>query len=159
MDDAANLYPKKLVLELWAGGKLACSYAAVVVPSCYNGALMELLMGDEAGREQEEGSAVFVRDLVMWMHFFIQATSRSGAAEEGQLVLTDTFGKDSAGQAVDKEGELMMAVGLDPLGYCLGQGMYTLAGEGVGGCDFVYGMQQEFSGLDACLQERSWLVA
>ncbi|KAF5833266.1 hypothetical protein DUNSADRAFT_10466 [Dunaliella salina] len=123
-DAAINLHPKVLVLELWAAGKLTCSYATLVLPTLYSGALTELLgWAGQAGQKKEE-SAVFVRDLVVFMHF--QATC-SSAAEEGQHGPTDVSPGGSAGQA-DKEVLQMAQVGMDLLGYSLGQDMNTLAG-------------------------------
>ncbi|KAF5828382.1 hypothetical protein DUNSADRAFT_17684 [Dunaliella salina] len=105
---AGSPHPKVLVLELWAAGRLVCSYLAITIPNA--GALREMHdWVDQAGSATEE-SSTFVRDLVVWMYY--QANSITSADDdESQQQLA-----------------LLSAVGMDLLGHSLRNGMPGLAG-------------------------------
>eukprot|EP00967_Tisochrysis_lutea_P074735 scaffold100538_cov17-Tisochrysis_lutea.AAC.1 len=129
--DAAASCPEVVVLELWAAGSLVCSYSAVLLSSCYSGALAEL---QGVGRE-----ALFVRDLVHWAHFL--AVSRSAQQQQllhlqqqGEAAATDTADPLAAEEPTEQQLGLMAGVGMDLLEHCLVEGMVAVAGVWWGSC-------------------------
>ncbi|KAF5835390.1 hypothetical protein DUNSADRAFT_7474 [Dunaliella salina] len=120
--DAASPHPKVLVLELWAAGALVCSYAAILLPCLYSGALEELRCWADGGA----ASSVFVRDLVMFMHFQANHISAVQGREHG---VSTVWGHEGATDQADSEvRQIMLGIGTDLLAHCLGNGLSTLAG-------------------------------
>ncbi|KAF5843808.1 hypothetical protein DUNSADRAFT_5045 [Dunaliella salina] len=111
--DAVSSSPKVLVLELWASGALVCSYSAMCLPSLYAGAQREMHDWiDHIGSNRAEESAMFMRDLVVWMYHQANiATFTSADDDESQHQLA-----------------LLATVGMDLLGHSLQHGMSALAG-------------------------------
>ncbi|KAF5839042.1 hypothetical protein DUNSADRAFT_1739, partial [Dunaliella salina] len=116
----ANLNPKVLVLELWASGSLVCSHSAVLLP--VTGVLAEL---KEVVGSSCEDSSVFVRDLVVFLHFQAACSSVLEEGQHGHGAIGRTEGwPDPA----DNEVLLMREVGESLFEYSLESGMCTLAG-------------------------------
>ncbi|KAF5827755.1 hypothetical protein DUNSADRAFT_18796 [Dunaliella salina] len=122
--------PKSLGLELWASGSLVGSYSAILVPSSSAGAPALAELQAWAAEENKAGlpakSGLFVRDLVRLMRFGACIQQQQKQQPANAVVATTEI--DASDGPMQKESELMVAVGMDLLVHSLRRGMEGGAG-------------------------------